>query len=57
MDCIVAFSEQCIAKFVHGVLLLYLRTLAIDCCESEKKAAKLYFAVSVLIVSHNIYGL
>ncbi len=46
---IVAFSGQCVAKLVHGVLLLYLRvvefctrTLAIGSCKSEKRATKLH---------------
>ncbi len=51
MEAIVAFSEQCVAKRVHGMLLLYLvsklctRTLAIGSCKSEKRAAKLHLAV------------
>ncbi len=50
MEAIVAFSEQCEAKLVHVVLLLYLvvssalQTLAIlvAACKSEKRAAKLH---------------
>ncbi len=44
-NAIVAFSEQCEAKLVHVVLLLYLastRTLAIGSCKSDKRAAKLH---------------
>ncbi len=42
LECIVAFSEQCVAKLVHVVLLLYLtRTLAIGSYKSEKRAAKM----------------
>ena len=33
------FSEECVAKLVHRVLLLYL--LAIGSCNSEKRAARL----------------
>ncbi len=47
---LVALVEQCVAKLVHGVLLLYLvvssaleRTLAIGSCKSEKRAAKLHY--------------
>ncbi len=50
---IVAFLGQCVAKLVHGVLLVYLhvvefctRTLAIGSCKSEKRATKLHLAVS-----------
>ncbi len=47
-NAIAAFSEECVAKLVHGVLLLYLvvssdtRRLAIGSCKSEKRAARLY---------------
>ncbi len=37
---IAAFSEECVEKLVHGVLLLYLVvSFAIGSCKSEKRAA------------------
>ena len=59
-NAIVAFSEQCVAKLVREVLLLYSvvssRTLAIGTCscKSEKRAIELHLAVSC---SHYFYGL
>ncbi len=45
-NAIAAFSEECVANFVHGVLLFYLvvssalaLAIAIGSCKSEKRAA------------------
>ncbi len=51
-NAIVAFSEQYVAKLVHGVATLLssslcTSTLAIGSCKSEKRAAKLHLHVAV----------
>ncbi len=53
-NAIVAFSEQCEAKLVHGVLLLYLvfsSALAIGSCKSEKRAVAVQQQLAMDFVS------
>ena len=60
-NAITAFSEECVEKLVHGVLLLYLvvsSALAIGSCKSEKRAARrsANAAINFTLVFNNNHG-